>query len=233
MIHNIPQVTAVVILVLASSVHVFLQSKRDRRIGYPLRHALMCAIVLWPLSYLCWIFWWPGNLRQAMFGSNRDSAHEWARSLIEERKHTRYPSNRWKDVRPFMLVLGVMVPVVTITVFVRPNLAWDMIVLFFVPATLTSLCVRTTPARAFVGSLLLAVILCSVWSLIYYPVSRIFLMGRVLNADGTMGLIPLSALEMSRLIRGCCFLVVSTILGATLTSLIRCRQDRREASRIQ
>ena len=60
------------ILSLASLVHVFVQSWRDKRVGYPIRHTIMVALVLWPVSYLCWILWWPGSLRQWLFGSDEE-----------------------------------------------------------------------------------------------------------------------------------------------------------------
>jgi len=75
------------ILLIASCIHVFLDSKRDPQIGHPWRHALMCALVVWPLPYLLWLFWWPGKLRQALFGSDRDKAEQWARERMD--KHVR------------------------------------------------------------------------------------------------------------------------------------------------
>ena len=57
---------------LASSAHVFVQSKRDRRVGFPIRHTLMVALVVWPISYLCWVLWWPGSLRQWLLGSDEE-----------------------------------------------------------------------------------------------------------------------------------------------------------------
>jgi hypothetical protein len=53
-------------MLMASCIHVFIDSVRDRRIGHPWMHALMCAIVVWPLAYIFWLFWWPGKLRQAI-----------------------------------------------------------------------------------------------------------------------------------------------------------------------
>jgi hypothetical protein len=47
----------------------------------------MCALVVWPLPYLLWLFWWPGKLRQALFGSDRDKAEQWARERMD--KHVR------------------------------------------------------------------------------------------------------------------------------------------------
>lgn len=72
------------ILLIASCIHVFVDSKRDPKIGHPWRHALMCALVAWPLPYLLWLLWWPGKLRQALFGSDRDKADQWARRRIDK-----------------------------------------------------------------------------------------------------------------------------------------------------
>ena len=65
------------------------ESSRCKRIGHPWRHVLMNLIVCWPLPYLCWILWWPGSLRQAIFGSDREKAKEWARVLAEKAKRCR------------------------------------------------------------------------------------------------------------------------------------------------
>ncbi len=49
------------VLYFASLIHVFIQSRRLH--DAPIRHTLMVALVIWPISYLCWILWWPGSLR--------------------------------------------------------------------------------------------------------------------------------------------------------------------------
>jgi len=76
-----------VILLIASCIHVYVDSKRDPRIGRPWRHALMCALIAWPLPYLLWLFWWPGKVRQALFGSDRDKADQWARRQMGKKPH--------------------------------------------------------------------------------------------------------------------------------------------------
>ena len=60
------------IALVASLIHVFLQSRRDKQVGTPIRHTLMVALVIWPVSYLCWLLWWPGSLRQWLFGSDKE-----------------------------------------------------------------------------------------------------------------------------------------------------------------
>jgi len=70
----------ILVLYVASLVHVALESTRNKRVGRPVLHTLMVAIVLWPMSYLCWILWWPGSFRQALFGSDADRIRRKLRS---------------------------------------------------------------------------------------------------------------------------------------------------------
>jgi len=51
----------ILVLYFASLIHVFVQSRRLH--DAPIRHTLMVALVIWPISYICWILWWPGSLR--------------------------------------------------------------------------------------------------------------------------------------------------------------------------
>ena len=84
----------VLALSIASSLHVFCESSRDRRIGNRWWHVGINYLVCWPLSYLCWVFWWPGSLRQSMFGTDRDRARQWARDMIEKKKDSRAPNKQ-------------------------------------------------------------------------------------------------------------------------------------------
>jgi len=70
------------LLLILSCVHVFLESKNSRRIGHPWVHTLSCALIAWPLCYLYWIFWWPGTLRQKIFGSDEEQAKTWAKQKL-------------------------------------------------------------------------------------------------------------------------------------------------------
>lgn len=45
-------------------------------------HTLACLIIMWPLSYLFWLFWWPGKLRQKLFDSDEARARKWARQYL-------------------------------------------------------------------------------------------------------------------------------------------------------
>ena len=76
-----------VIAYVASLAHVFVASKRNRRVGTPVMHTLMNAI-LWPLAYLCWIFWWPGSLRQWLFGSDEDRVRKRVRRRFAEMRRS-------------------------------------------------------------------------------------------------------------------------------------------------
>ena len=77
-----PRLIVWIALILASCVHVFIDSKNDRRIGHPWIHSIMCLVVLWPLVYVLWLFWWPGKLRQAVFGSEKSRAEKWAQKRL-------------------------------------------------------------------------------------------------------------------------------------------------------
>ena len=77
----------VVIAYVACLVHVFVESKRDKRVGAPVRHTLMNAL-LWPLAYLCWILWWPGSLRQWLLGLDEDRIRERVRRRFAEMRRT-------------------------------------------------------------------------------------------------------------------------------------------------
>jgi hypothetical protein len=57
----------IILVFLASLIHVFSESRKDLKVGNPIRHTLMVAIVLWPLGYLLWLFYWPGTLRKFLF----------------------------------------------------------------------------------------------------------------------------------------------------------------------
>jgi hypothetical protein len=69
---------------VVSLIHVFIQSKNDKHVGYPIRHTLMVAIVLWPLGYLFWVLMWPGCLRQAIFGTDEEKAQKWAEKILNK-----------------------------------------------------------------------------------------------------------------------------------------------------
>ena len=79
-----PVVTVIWLLAFwASLVHVFVQSWRNKRVGYPVLHTLMVALVAWPYSYLGWILWWPGSLRQGLFGSDEERARRKVERMFE------------------------------------------------------------------------------------------------------------------------------------------------------
>lgn len=53
------------LLIAASLVHVFIECRRLKE--HPWGIMLMIAVCVWPLGYLFWLFWWPGNLRRWIF----------------------------------------------------------------------------------------------------------------------------------------------------------------------
>lgn len=72
-LHEHTELNAVLsVLYVLTLIHVWQQSKRLERVGRPLAHTLMVAIVLWPLGYSCWLLWWPGTLRDRLIGSKRE-----------------------------------------------------------------------------------------------------------------------------------------------------------------
>ena len=66
-----PTLVVIFALYVASLVHVFWESMTKQHVGYPFMHVVMCALVVWPFAYLWWIIWWPGSLRQLLFGSDK------------------------------------------------------------------------------------------------------------------------------------------------------------------
>ena len=78
-----PIVWGLLAIQTATIIHVFWDSKHDARIGHPWMHAIMCAVIIWPIPYLCWLFWWPGKLRQKFFGSDERKAQRWANEIQE------------------------------------------------------------------------------------------------------------------------------------------------------
>lgn len=82
-IHPVLFATAMLLFV-ASCTHVYRQSAHDRRVGHPWMHAISCALIAWPLSYLYWLFLWPGTLRQKVFGSDEAHARKWAERKLRK-----------------------------------------------------------------------------------------------------------------------------------------------------
>jgi hypothetical protein len=144
------------------------------------------------------------------------------------------------DIKAMLVIAIVTIPIVVITVFIpRGGLAkvgpwvytWDAIALFLVPAALIALCVRTSRIRTVILSSVLGLVLCGTWSVVTYPVGRIFLMARVVGTGSTfMDLVPLYEAEIVRLIAGCCFLAASALSGAILAILIKRSKEKRQDS---
>ena len=54
---------------LATLVHVFLESKRMN--DFPIRNTLLVAVCVWPLGYAFWIFYWPGTFWRKLTGRKK------------------------------------------------------------------------------------------------------------------------------------------------------------------
>jgi hypothetical protein len=65
--------------------HVYRESKTNKRVGHAFGHALMVAL-LWPWAYLGWILWWPGSLRQFLFGSDQTRAEKRVREYLDKKR---------------------------------------------------------------------------------------------------------------------------------------------------
>lgn len=59
----------VLLIYLATLVHVFLESKRMN--DAPIRNTLLVAICVWPLGYAFWIFYWPGTFWRKLTGRKK------------------------------------------------------------------------------------------------------------------------------------------------------------------
>ena len=75
----------VIVAYVASLIHVFMQSSRGKLVRWPIFSTAMVALTLWPLGYLLWIFWWPGSLRQWMFGSDKERIRKRVQKQFRER----------------------------------------------------------------------------------------------------------------------------------------------------
>lgn len=50
------------LLWIATLIHVGIESCTKKRVGRPFWHIVLVGLAAWPLGYLLWIFYWPGNL---------------------------------------------------------------------------------------------------------------------------------------------------------------------------
>ena len=71
------------VLWFASLVHVGMQSQKHKRIGRPIWHILIVGFFLWPISYLVWLFYWPGLL-----GKSKEElkSEEWVDAVLSRKK---------------------------------------------------------------------------------------------------------------------------------------------------
>ena len=79
-----PQVNPIVLILwIASLVHVGIQSVKYKRVGRPFWHIAMVGLVIWPISYLIWLFYWPGILRKRKAELNSE---KWVENLFRRKK---------------------------------------------------------------------------------------------------------------------------------------------------
>ncbi|PXA05148.1 hypothetical protein DDZ13_04085 [Coraliomargarita sinensis] len=57
------------VLWLLSLIHVYWEASRLNEPAF--RISLMVAVCFWPLGYLLWVIYWPGNLRRKLQGKGR------------------------------------------------------------------------------------------------------------------------------------------------------------------
>lgn len=128
-------------------------------------------------------------------------------------------------MKRFLAILGATVPFTFFALFapgVVEDLSvgimmWDVLALFIIPSTLLALCQHRSLRGTAVRSVVFALVLCAVWIVTYYPISRFFIMGEVIYPDGTTGHVPLSGDEPKRLVLGCVYLIASSVAGGLLS----------------
>lgn len=128
-------------------------------------------------------------------------------------------------MKRFLAILGVTAPLAFFALFapgvveeLTPGImTWDVLALFIIPSALLAQCRHRTPRGAVIRSVVFVLVLCTVWSITYYPVSRFFIMGEVLHPDGSTGLVPLSGDEPKRLVLGCVYLIASAVSGGLMS----------------
>lgn len=68
---------------IASLVHVGIESVKKKRVGRPFWHIAMVGLVIWPIGYLIWVFYWPGTLLKSK--TQRES-EEWVERISKKKK---------------------------------------------------------------------------------------------------------------------------------------------------
>lgn len=76
------------ILWIASLVHVGIQSVKYKRVGRPFWHIVLVGFVLWPISYLLWVFYWPGLLIKS---KEKLKSEEWVEAIYRRKNNTANP----------------------------------------------------------------------------------------------------------------------------------------------
>jgi len=141
-------------------------------------------------------------------------------------------------MKRFLTILGATV-LLTFFALLAPGVVedlspgimiWDVLALFVIPSALLSLCRHHSPRCTVIRSAVFALVLCAVWIVTYYPISRFFIMGEVVNPDGTTGHVSLLGDEPKRLVLGCLYLVASSVAGGLLSVAKERKKMRTTAS---
>ena len=72
----------IIVLWIASLVQVGIQSVKYKRVGRPFWHMALVGLVIWPVGYLLWVFYWPG-----LFVKSKDqlASEAWVETLFTRR----------------------------------------------------------------------------------------------------------------------------------------------------
>jgi len=130
------------------------------------------------------------------------------------------------EMKRFLTILGATV-LLTFFALLAPGV---VLALFVIPSALLSLCRHHSPRCTVIRSAVFALVLCAVWIVTYYPISRFFIMGEVVNPDGTTGHVSLLGDEPKRLVLGCLYLVASSVAGGLLSVAKERKKMRTTAS---
>jgi hypothetical protein len=81
---NSPEINPIMLVLwLASLVHVGIQSVKYKRVGRPFWQIVLVGFVMWPIGYLLWVFYWPGMLGKSK--AHLDS-EKWVENLYRRKK---------------------------------------------------------------------------------------------------------------------------------------------------
>jgi uncharacterized membrane protein len=71
-----------IILWIASLIHVGVQSVKNKRVGRPFWHIVLVGLVMWPVGYFLWVFYWPGMLVKS---KEQLESEEWVEAVFRRK----------------------------------------------------------------------------------------------------------------------------------------------------